>query len=112
MSDSKDNKVRDEVRRLAAEFFARESNGTSLITITGVQISDRGSQAKVLFTVLPESSEKGALDFAKRQRTEFREYVMEQSRIGRVPFFDFEIDSGEKNRQAIDRITYGLENKA
>ena len=50
-------------------------------------------------------AEKAALDFLKRQRSAFREFAMEKSRMGRIPFFDFELDSGEKNRQKIDEIS-------
>lgn len=83
----------------------RQSNYTSLITITDVSVSDKGQRATIFFTVLPEGKEKGALDFAKRMRTDFREYFASQARIRSIPFFDFEIDKGEKNRQHIDEIS-------
>jgi ribosome-binding factor A len=100
----KDHKLQEIIRELAAEFFSRESNRTSLITVTGVEILNRGSKARILMTVLPENQENAAIDFAHRQLSAFKQHVMEHSRIGHVPFFEVAIDTGEKNRQRIDEI--------
>jgi ribosome-binding factor A len=101
----KDEKIKEIIRELAADFFSRESNRQSLITITGVDITNRGGKAIILMTVLPVEQEEAALGFAHRQLTDFRQYVMEKSRIARVPFFEVKIDVGEKNRQRLDEIT-------
>ena len=101
----RDEKLKVIVQTLAGEFIQRETNGTSLITITDVSIADRGARAIVFFTVLPADKQKAAYDFLKRQRSIFREYVMKHVRMRRIPFFDFEIDEGEKNRQKIDEIS-------
>ena len=45
------------------------------------------------------------LAFAKRKRSEFREYLKKHSALQRLPTVDFEIDYGEKNRQRIDEIS-------
>ncbi len=101
----KDDRLRDEIKRLAAEFLERESNHLSLITVTDVSLSEKSTHSTIFFTVLPVQKEKAALDFVKRMRSDFRDYVMKKSRIGRVPFFDFDIDGGEKNRQRIDELS-------
>ena len=103
--DTKNEKLKEVIREAAATYFSRESNRTSLITITNVELFARNSRAKVLFTVLPETQEQAALDFMNRQLTSFREYVMENTRIMRVPFFEIAIDTGEKNRQHIDALS-------
>ncbi len=103
--NQKDQKVKEILRDLAADFFSRESNRTSLITVTSVDLKSRGSRATILITVLPESQEQAAAEFANRQLTEFRQYVMDNSRIARIPYFEVTIDQGEKNRQRIDEIT-------
>jgi ribosome-binding factor A len=103
MSQS-DEKRKEILRELAAQFFSKESNRQSLITVTGVEITGRGSQATILMTVLPEDKEEAALDFAHRQLTDFKKFVMDNSRIARIPFFNVKIDKGEKNRQRIDEI--------
>lgn len=100
----KDEKMKEVLRELAAQYFQRESNRTSLITITGVELYSRNSRAKILFTVLPENQEAAVLDFMNRQLSDLREYVGEHARMMRVPFFDVAIDKGEKNRQRIDEI--------
>lgn len=100
----KDQKVKEILRELAADFFSRESNRLSLITITDVELMSRGGRAIILMTVLPESMEQDAVEFAHRRLSDFREYVKAKSRIARIPFFEVRIDSGEKNRQRIDEI--------
>jgi ribosome-binding factor A len=106
--NQKDFKLKEIIRELAAEYFSRESNRQSLITITDVEVYNRGGTARILMTVLPESAETAALEFARRQLTEFRQHVTQHSRIGRVPFFDIAIDVGEKNRQRIDEVSKTL----
>lgn len=104
MSDNRDQKLKDIIKTAAASFLQRESNYTSILTVTDVSLSDKGNRATVFFTVLPEDKEKGALDFVKRKRAEFRDFFKSQARMRALPFFDFELDKGEKNRQKIDEI--------
>lgn len=104
----KDEKMKEIIRELAAQFFSRESNRRSLITITDVELLGRGGRAKILMTVMPESQEEAALDFAHRQLTDFKKFVEDNSRIARVPFFEVAVDKGEKNRQRIDEIEKNL----
>jgi len=111
MSNQKDQKMKEIIRELASEFLSRESNRTSLITITNVELEARGSRAKILFTVLPENQENAALDFFTRRLSDLREYVGEHARMMRIPFFEVAIDIGEKNRQRIDEIERQVEGK-
>ena len=104
MPTNRDQKIKDIIREAAAEFLQRDGTYTSILTVTDISLSDKSSRATIFFTVLPEDKEKGALDFVKRKRAEFREYFKGRSRMRALPFFDFEIDRGEKNRQKIDEI--------
>lgn len=104
-NDFHEERLAKQIRELAAKFLELESNRQSLITVTSVKLLDRNKRATVYFTVLPDSKTDAALDFAKRKRSEFREYVKKNSQIGLVPFFDFDIDLGEKNRQRIDELS-------
>lgn len=106
--NQKDEKIREIIRELAAQFFSRESNRQSLITVTDVELLSRGGKAVILMTVLPERAEEAALDFAGRQLTDFRKFVQDNSRLSRIPFFEVRIDKGEKNRQRIDEIGKNL----
>jgi ribosome-binding factor A len=104
----RDEKLKEIIRETAAEFLQRESNYTSMITVTSVSVSDRGKRATIFFTVLPEDKEEGALGLAKRKRAEFRDYFAKKARLRALPFFDFAIDRGEKNRQNIDEISRSI----
>ena len=101
----KDEKLRDQIKKFAAEFLQRESTGQSLITVTDVKIGKEAKEATILFTVLPESKQNAALEFARRQLGDFRDYMNKKVKTGRMPFFHFDIDQGEKHRQRIDEIT-------
>lgn len=104
----KDDKIKEIIRELAANFFSRESNRQSMITVTGIELLSRGAKAIILITVLPEEKEAEALDFIHRRLGDFREYVMDNSRLGRIPYFEVRADYGEKNRQKIDELSKNL----
>jgi ribosome-binding factor A len=99
------SKVSALLKNLAAEFLELESDITALITVTGAVVSSDLKNANILFTVFPAEKEKAALDFVKRRRSGFRNYVQKKARLKFIPFFDFEIDEGEKNRQRIDALS-------
>jgi hypothetical protein len=42
------------------------------------------TKATILFSVFPEDKEEEALDFAKRKRSEFKEYLTAHSSVGRA----------------------------
>lgn len=105
MSSRRTVQISQEIAHLAGEYFARESNRQSLITITYAESSPDLKNIAIFMTVLPETHEAAALDFAKRSRSGFREYLKEHSRLKFLPTVDFEIDYGEKNRQRIDELT-------
>lgn len=103
-SSFRNEKVTDIIHHLAGEFISRESDRSSLVTVTHVLITEDAKEATILVTVLPESKEGAVVDFLKRMRKPFKQYVMQKSKIGRVPFFDFEIDKGQKQADAIYAI--------
>lgn len=105
MSSKRHTQIEQELAHMAANFFARESNRESLITVTRAILSPDEKKATIYFSVLPELREESALFFAKRMRGEFRAYLKKESRISAHPFIDFEIDLGEKNRQRIESLT-------
>lgn len=88
----------------AAEFINFESNRESLITVTRCSLSSDERRAVIYISVLPESYEEHALHFLKRKRPELRAFVQKKTRLRILPLFDFEIDYGEKNRQALDEL--------
>ena len=63
----------------AADYFARESNYLSLITVTRADMSPDLKNVMVFISVLPETAEAAALDFAKRSRSEFRAFLTQKT---------------------------------
>lgn len=105
MNTHRHEQVSQDIARHAGVFLARESNPTPLITVTRAEMTPDLKRATIFLSVLPESGESHALEFAKRQRSLFRDYLRTKSRLHPVPFVDFEIDFGEKNRQRVDDLT-------
>ncbi len=107
MTSRRETQVALAIAEHAATFFARESAVSSLLTVTRADMSPDLKAATVFFTVLPATQEAEALKFAKRSRSDFRDYIRTHSRFHPIPVVDFEIDYGEKNRQRIDELTRG-----
>ncbi len=101
---NRDARISEILHDLGARFLSLNGNKSSLLTVTRVELTRDEKCATIFFTVFPEQFEKTALEFAKRKRGEFKEFVKENSKLGRIPLLDFEIDSGEKNRQRIDDL--------
>jgi ribosome-binding factor A len=97
-------KVAEELKKVAQDFFQRNSSGASMITVTDADISKDLRKANVYITVLPQNKELQALDFAKRMRSELRTDVKKKLPIKCIPFVEVQIDLGEKNRQKIDEL--------
>lgn len=97
----KHEKKEEIIRELASKFLIENATNNSLLTITRALLSDDEAKATIFFTVLPVEKEEAALNFAKRNRSDFKEYLKKGSRLARIPFIDFAIDIGEKNRQRI-----------
>ncbi len=102
---NREEKIEEVLRNAAAEFLQRESNRLSLITVTRVIMFDKLTKATVLMTVLPENRQDEAVEFAQRNRQDFKEYLKKHTRLQRLPSVNFQIDFGEKNRQRIDEIS-------
>lgn len=104
MPTGRQEKVANTIKELSATFFSRETNNTSLLTVTSANVSPDLKQATIFITILPTSKEKEALEFAKRRRADLRDFLKQNMPIKIIPFIDVEIDRGEKNRQRIDEL--------
>lgn len=105
MSERKE-KMESEVLKMAAVFLERESDKTSLITVTKIDLSPDFKNATVYISVLPDKKEQDALNFAKRKMGDFKKYIKDNMRLKIIPFFDVELDMGEKNRQRIEELSH------
>ncbi len=97
-------RVSELIREIASKLISRETNRTSLITVTNVDISPDLKQCTLYVSVFPADAQDSALNFLKRKRRELKQEVRQNSNLRNIPFFDFDIDQGEKNRQKIEEI--------
>lgn len=97
-------KVEGRLQEIISEFLNREGSTQSIITVTGCDTGRDFKNVVAFISVFPESFEQEALDFARRKRGELRSIIKEKMPMKVIPFIDFEIDAGEKNRQAIEQI--------
>lgn len=104
MREVKREIIAEIIHRLASKFVLEEASKSSLLTITRVEMSPTGKEARIYFTTLPESEEDTALKFLERKTPEFKRYIRDESRIGIIPHIDFKIDYGERNRQRLDEL--------
>lgn len=104
MNISKQDKLKKEYQKIFAAFIERESNKTSLITVTRCELSNDYKNLTVYFSVFPENQEDKVLAFLSRNKKEARDYLKKNISTRILPFVNFAIDEGEKNRQQIDQI--------
>lgn len=98
-------RAEEQITHLAAEFIARMSNGTSLITVTRSVLTSKGDRVVIFVTVFPENMTTFAIEFLNRNRDEFRTHLKEKARLRMIPSILFEEDYGEKNRQHLEDIS-------
>ncbi len=111
MDAKKHERAKGILKDLVADFLERISNRTSLITVTGLEVTDNEKEATILISVLPDHQAPAAVDFIGRNLTELRQYIMKKSKLRSVPYFRVMLDLGEKNRQLIDTLSLDAKKK-
>jgi ribosome-binding factor A len=104
MNDRHHTQLSDQLKEHAARYINEWSNRQSLITVTDVQLTEKGEKVTFGVTVFPESAEGPALGFLMRKRGECRTYLKTHLSLGRIPHVEFVIDEGEKNRKKVDSL--------
>lgn len=104
MPSERQEKMNKELRKIFADFIERESNKSSLVTVTRCDIAPNFKNATVFISVLPEDKEDQVVAFLERRKWDARDYVKKNLKTRIIPFVDFQIDYGEKNRQKIDQL--------
>ena len=102
--EGKHERAVEYIRQAVATFLSGESNRESLITVTSVNLSKDNAHSTIFVTVYPDEKTNAALDFLNRKRDDVRDYVKAHTKLRRIPFFNFEIDAGEKHRQHMDEL--------
>lgn len=97
-------KINEELKKIAQDFFQRNTSGQSMITVTSADVSKDLRQATIRITVMPIEKEKAVFDFAKRMRADMRTDIKRRLPVKTIPFVEIEIDEGEKIRQKLDSI--------
>lgn len=69
----------------AAEFVNRESNRTSLITVTRVELDDRERGVKIFISVFPDTASKNAVEFLERRAEDFRDFLKKRISVRSIP---------------------------
>lgn len=108
MASNRKEKLNKELRKLIAQFIERESNKTSLVTVTRCEITPDLRTVVTYVSVLPEDKEDDVITFLTRRKKSAWEYLKKNLPIRTIPFIEFVIDTGEKNRQEIDRLLKGV----
>ena len=108
--NNKQTKTEEQIREVIARFIERESNKTSMITVTRIMLADRGRNGTIFVTVLPKegvditTAEDSAINFLKRKRPELKDALKTTLNLHTIPFLDVMIDKGEKARQNIEAL--------
>ena len=99
-------KVSSLLKSVAASFIQKEITFAPgiLISVTEVNLSKDLKTANILITVFPEKKEKETIKMLKRNRSNLREYAKSYLKMKFLPYFEIEMDKGEKRRQRIDEI--------
>ena len=104
MDEARKAKIEERVKEIVSVFIERESNKTALISVTRVELREKGRSATIYLSVLPESGEESALNFLKRKRIDMKDALKKQLNMRTIPFLDVEIDRGEKARNNIEAL--------
>jgi ribosome-binding factor A len=98
-------KAASNLLHLAAQYIALEAGRDTLITPTRTDISPDRKNATIFVSVFPDMESEHAVAFLARHRDPFRQYIRQHGRFAILPFIQFEIDYGEKNRQRLDELS-------
>ncbi len=77
------------VKQAASEFINRESNRTSMITVTGIELDRREAHATIFVSVFPAKDTHGATDFLNRNRDEFKKHLKKFTSLRMIPRVQF-----------------------
>lgn len=106
MDRRRQQRIDHEITRLVSAWVAREATtAASLITPMRTDFQPENNRATVYVTVLPDDAQERALQFLRRRVSDIREYVGDHLTTKYLPWLDFAIDAGEKNRQRIDALS-------
>lgn len=101
-------KVEGLLQEIIASYLSKEAGTKSFITVTHCDVSSDLKKVTAFISVFPPEHEVEALNFAKRQRPAIRDLFKQKLTMKVIPYLEFEIDEGEKNRQKVEAIFNNL----
>ena len=104
MNISRKEKINKKFQKAFADFIEKESNKESLVTVIKCNISSNLKNITVYISVLPIEKEDKVIEFLKRRKWDARDYIKKKVITKIIPFVNFSLDYGEKNRQYIDQL--------
>lgn len=99
------------IKNSAGDFFARNTTGASMITVTNVHITEDLKHADIFISVLPESKSEAAYNFAKRQRTDLQKFVLQRVKLNHLPYFDIVLDKSATVYEKLYNVEIKKENE-
>ena len=78
-------RVESIIKKLVSEFINRESNRTSLITVTRVEYDKSTRRTNIFISTFPEKDTRAAVEFLNRRREDLRMYFKKHSKLAGLP---------------------------
>ena len=91
MRSFRNDRLKEAILHAAQEFLNRESNRTSLVTATKIDMTDEYS-ARISISVFPPETTGTVIEFLSRSRSDFSEYFKKHVRVRGVPHIEFLAD--------------------
>jgi ribosome-binding factor A len=88
------DRAQEQIAHEAAKWIQHEASTQSLITVTRVALTMRGTRATIYVSIFPENQIRTALAFLARERGNFALHLREHARIRPIPMVEFLLDDG------------------
>ncbi len=97
------------LQKYVATFLEQAFSGDTIITVTRISVSKDLRKATIFVSIYPSERAQVVFEKIKGRARELRSYVKSHLESKIVPFFDFELDKGEENRQRVEELFRDLE---
>ncbi len=97
-------KIASLIGKIAASFIKSRIGPGTVVSVTGVDVSNDLKKARVLISVFPENEEEEIFASLKKKEKELRDYAKPRLKMKFLPSFEIEMDRGERNRQRLEKI--------
>lgn len=92
------------LEKIVSSFVKSKVESGTIVSITGIEISNDLRKVKILISIFPENKEKETFNSLKDKEKDLRNYAKTRLKMKFLPSFEIEMDKGEKNRQRLEEI--------